>query len=130
MVADRITARAEPAPPPPPRAPAAPPSATPDTLTVAGVRALGLPDSALRPLAYSAPKYPEDARRESVQGVVVVMALVDTAGAVVDGHVVQGILELNDAALAAVRRFRFPPLVARGRPWFYWVEVPVRFTLH
>ena len=74
--------------------------------------------------------YPAAAREAGVQGVVRVLALVDTTGAVVEAHIVRSIAELDAAALAQVRGIRFEPVVRDGVPHRFWVRVPVRYTVH
>jgi TonB family protein len=100
-----------------------------DTLTLAGGGPRGRP--APRVLSAPVPSYPEVARRASVQGVVIVVARVDTAGSVSQAHIQRGVRELDEAALAAVRRYRFAPYRdERGRPARFWVTIPVAFLLH
>jgi TonB family protein len=74
--------------------------------------------------------YPEAARRESVQGIVWVLALVDTDGSVKNTSIDRGIRELNDAAVAWVSKARFAPCVKDGHPCRFWVRVAARFTLY
>lgn len=74
--------------------------------------------------------YPEAARRESVQGIVWVLALVDTDGVVRSAEIDRGIRELNDAALAWVSKARFAPCVRNQRPCRFWIRVAGRFTLY
>lgn len=73
--------------------------------------------------------YPDAARRESVQGIVWVMAQVGADGAVQSARVQRGIRELNDAAVAWVQQSRFAPCVRDNAPCRFWVRVAVRFTL-
>ena len=81
---------------------------------------------AIRP----SPRYPDAARRAAVQGVVRVLARVDTTGAVIETALARSIPELDDAALEAVRGSRFRPYVFEGRPRSFRVIIPVVFTLH
>ena len=73
------------------------------------------------------PKYPEAARDRGIQGTVVVNALIGKSGRVVKARVARGIPELDEAALEAVRQFRFKPAVANGRKVRVWVAIPVAF---
>jgi protein TonB len=73
------------------------------------------------------PAYPEGARRSGVQGVVVVQALVDRDGRVVDTRVVKSTPLLDDAAVGAVRQWVFKPARTKGLPVAVWVAVPVKF---
>jgi TonB family protein len=110
---------------------ATPPAATtilPETLSITRNTATGR--NAAVPLSRVAPEYPPGARDGMVQGVVDVLALVDESGQVIDARVGRGVPELNDAALTAVRNWRFEPYADQGRAVRFWVTVPVRFTLH
>lgn len=75
-------------------------------------------------------EYPETARRESVQGIVWVFALVEPDGRVSDAWIDRGILELDATALAWVSRSRFASCERNGQPCRFHVRVAVRFTLH
>ncbi len=84
------------------------------------------------PRIISGPKldYPEAARKESVQGIVWVLALVDTDGTVRSATVDRGIRELNDAAIAWASKSRFAPCIRESLPCRFWVRVAARFTLY
>jgi protein TonB len=73
---------------------------------------------------------PQVARREGVQGVVWVFAVVEPDGQVSDAWIDRGILELDPTALAWVSRCRFAPCERNGQPCRFTVRVAVRFTLH
>jgi TonB family protein len=62
------------------------------------------------------PEYPEDARQRGIEGKVAVLALVDTAGAVVEAQVMtaSGEAQLDRAAEVAVRQCRFRPYRVGG----------------
>jgi TonB family protein len=72
--------------------------------------------------------YPEAARAKGVQGVVWVLALVDTAGEVRSTRVDRGIPGLNESALAWVTEGRFAPCLRDGATSNFWIRVAVRFT--
>ncbi len=76
------------------------------------------------------PIYPESARRNSIEGTVLVMALVGTDGLVQDTKVGKSIPGLDDAAVACVRQWRFKPGLSEGAPVAVWVACPIKFTLH
>lgn len=74
--------------------------------------------------------YPEGARRDGVEGTVVVEFVVDEAGRVTDPVVTQSPdPRLTEAALAAVRASRFTPGRHRGRPVRVRFGLPVTFRL-
>ena len=76
------------------------------------------------------PQYPDRAREKGIDGTVNVQVLVGTDGLVKDVRVVKSIPELDESAVACVRRWRFKPARAKGQPVAVWVGVPVKFTLH
>ena len=76
------------------------------------------------------PVYPPAARASGVEGQVLVQALVGSDGLVKDTRIVKSIPELDDAAVAAVRQWRFKPARSKGQPVAVWVAVPVKFSLH
>ena len=74
--------------------------------------------------------YPDEARRAGIEGTVMVQCLVLEDGSVGDTRVVKSVPELDEAAVACVRQWRFQPARSKGRPVAVWVAVPVRFSLH
>lgn len=75
-------------------------------------------------------QFPEKARRNGIEGLVVVMALVGK-----DGHVVKTMIErsdnriFDDPAAEAVMKTRFTPALLNRHPIAFWVHVPVQFSL-
>jgi TonB family protein len=74
-----------------------------------------------------APLYPEDARRDGVEGIVLVGALVGRDGRVRNARVVSSIPALDEQALVAARRFQFTSPRRDGLDCEAWVLVPVPF---
>jgi len=74
--------------------------------------------------------YPELARRNGVEGTVVVKVYVDEQGHVRDVRVHQSDHTLlNEAALRGVRGITFKPGRQNGQAIGCWLYIPVRFTL-
>lgn len=119
-----------PAPPPPDAGAMAPTSpASPAGPTAIAPPADGNP-SLPQPIERVAPEYPADALRNGERGSVVVMIQVGT-----DGLPVTAVIErssrsraLDQAALAAARRWRFRPALANGQPVEARVRVPFEFV--
>jgi TonB family protein len=89
-----------------------------------------LPTPGLDPptlIAKVAPLYPGDARQAGVEGAVVVAARIGRDGRVREAHAEYSIPALDDAAIAAVRRYEFSPAHRAGVETEDWVSVPVRF---
>lgn len=77
------------------------------------------------------PDYPENARTKGWEGVVKLQILVNTDGRVEDVRMVagSGYAELDQAAQAAVRTWRFSPALQKGLPVAAWATLPVVFDL-
>jgi protein TonB len=75
------------------------------------------------------PVYPAAARAAHVEGVVIIEATVDAQGNVAGTLVLRSIPLLDDAALAAVRRWKFSPTLLNGTPVPIVMTVTVNFTL-
>lgn len=77
------------------------------------------------------PAYPEVARKARQEGVVVLEAIISSAGAIEEVRVVKsaGVL-LDSAAAEAVRRWRYRPATLNGRAVRVLLTVTVAFRLH
>ncbi len=106
-----------------PDPPPAPP-AVPDLLRVGGEVAPPVR------VHYVEPRYSEIARRARIEGVVILQATIDREGRVTDLETLKGLpYGLTEAALAAVRQWRFEPSVHQGRPVPVLYVVSVHFQL-
>ena len=78
------------------------------------------------------PRYPDSARRQGIQGTVVVNAYVTEQGRVEKVQVEQsaGHPDLDQAAVEAVGRWRFEPARRGRQPMAMWVAIPVKFVLN
>jgi protein TonB len=75
------------------------------------------------------PDYPPLAVRAQVQGIVILEAVVDGLGRVEDVRVLRSIPLLDKAAMAAVRQWRYSPLLLNGTPERFVLTVTVSFSL-
>jgi TonB family protein len=75
------------------------------------------------------PEHPEEARKVGLQGAVVVEVTVDAEGRVADASAVNGDAPLTDAAVKAVKRWRYEPLVLDGHRKAFVRTVRVNFLL-
>ena len=73
-----------------------------------------------------APQYPPEAGRARIEGTVVLMAVIGTDGSVKDVRVENGLPILAQAAIDAVRQWRYKPYMIDGEP----VEVDSRITIN
>lgn len=77
----------------------------------------------------AAPEYPEDARRARVQGTVLLSAVVGPDGTVTKVKFVSGPRELSQAAIDALRWWRYEPYRVNGQPVSVETTVGIDFRL-
>ncbi|MBZ5628559.1 MAG: TonB family protein [Acidobacteriia bacterium] len=82
-----------------------------------------------RLIALVEPVYPALLRRARVQGDVVIDAMIDTQGNVVEAHAVSGNDLLVPAAMDALRRWKYEPTVLDGRVFPVLLRVTIAFRL-
>ena len=75
------------------------------------------------------PIYPTIAQSARVEGVVVIEATIDTRGYVINSTILSGQALLNEAALTAVRQWKYEPHKLNGKPIPVIMTVRVTFTL-
>jgi TonB family protein len=77
------------------------------------------------------PRYPESARRDGKEGRVLLRVLVNEEGrtASVQVNRSSGVESLDQAALEAIKRWRFSPARLGDRPVESWVRIPIDFRL-
>jgi protein TonB len=92
------------------------------------VRVAELP-VAPRKIADARPIYPEIARQAKKEGTVVIEAVLDTTGRVTQSRVIQSVPLLDQAALDAVRQWRYTPTTLGGQPVSVLMTITIRFTL-
>jgi periplasmic protein TonB len=76
-----------------------------------------------------APEYPALAAMTRIHGVVVLEATVDEAGRVQDVSILRGQPILQEAAVAAVRQWRYQPLLLNGEATPFILTVTLNFNL-
>jgi TonB family protein len=75
------------------------------------------------------PRYPTDARGTGVEGIVGVEIIVGPEGTVTDARVVRSIPLLDNAALEAVKKWRYEPTIVNGQPVSIRLTTTINFTL-
>lgn len=86
----------------------------------------------LIPASMAKPVYPGKERADGVEGTVILAVDIDAAGAVTAARVdkaVEGHPAFSDAAIAAVKQWRFEPARQDGKPVAVSVKIPVKFAL-
>ncbi|HZT57614.1 MAG TPA: TonB family protein [Pyrinomonadaceae bacterium] len=110
-------------PPPPPAAPKPTPTPEPKKTVVSGGVLTG------KAISKPPPVYPAIAKAARAQGTVVVQITVDESGRVISASAISGNPLLQQAAVSAVRNWRFSPTMLTGQPVKVTGTVTVNFTL-
>ena len=76
-----------------------------------------------------APKYPPEAGRDRIEGTVVLFAVIAKDGTVEDVRVKSGLPVLAQAAIEAVRQWRYRPYLLNGEPVEVDSQITINFTL-
>jgi len=76
------------------------------------------------------PVYPEAARQARVQGLVLLEATIDEKGNVVKVKVLKSIPELDQAAIDALKQWKYEPVIIEGKPKGVVFTVTINFVLH
>jgi TonB family protein len=78
------------------------------------------------------PDYPEEAREKNVEGIVELVALVDTSGSVQQIQIVGGTREpmLEDAATRAILQCRYRPYRVKDEARRVWAAFRIAFSLY
>ncbi len=76
------------------------------------------------------PPYPEIARRARIQGVVILEAVITKTGTVEEVKVLRALNPvLDQAAINAVKQWKYQPAMLNGKPVKVYFTVTVNFTL-
>jgi TonB family protein len=89
-------------------------------------------DNVTRPekISGAVPVYTEIARKARVQGVVIVEAIIDEQGDVTNTNILKGLpLGLDQAAVEAVKTWKFKPAMLEGRPVKVYYTLTVNFKV-
>ena len=76
------------------------------------------------------PVYPPLAQTAKISGIVIIEAIIAKDGSIRDAKILRGMPMLNDAALEAVRQWRYTPTTLNGVPVEVVMTVTVNFTLN
>jgi TonB family protein len=85
--------------------------------------------SATRLIHRVEPEYPSEARAQHIQGLVTLDVQIAADGSIHDVAVVEGNPLLGEAAVEAVRQWRYKPYSVDGRPVEMQTRITIRFTL-
>ena len=76
-----------------------------------------------------APEYPESARRNHIQGTVLLLAEIGADGAIHNLRLISGEPSLAKAAIKAVRQWKYKPHYFEGKPVEVETQIQVNFAL-
>jgi protein TonB len=76
------------------------------------------------------PVYPDIARNARVEGTVILESVLDASGNVTQLRVIRSVPLLDQAALDAVRQWKYTPTLYGGRPVSVLMTITIRFTLN
>ena len=80
-------------------------------------------------MRHVSPPYPEEAKAQGIQGVVILEARIKADGTVSRTRILRSIPALDDAAEEAVSQWQFTPTLLNGQPSPVVMTVTVNFTL-
>jgi len=75
------------------------------------------------------PTYPKDARKKRIQGPVHMLLLISPAGDVENIKLIDGDQQLGEAAMDAIKQWKFKPYVLNGTPVEVETTITFNFTL-
>ena len=75
------------------------------------------------------PNYPVQAKRKGIEGEVILEAMINEKGRVVESRALSGHPLLVPAAIQAVSKWRYVPTILNGTPWPVLLRVTVTFSL-
>lgn len=73
------------------------------------------------------PKYPKEAKEAGIKGKVYIKVYIDKDGKAKETIILEGIKELNQAAIDAVTKARYEPAKLKGKPVGVWVNLSITF---
>jgi TonB family protein len=83
-----------------------------------------------KPVKKVSPTYPEEARKEGIEGTVILEATIDAEGNVAKVKVLKGEIDsLNKAAVEAIKQWKYEPVIVEGKAMPSTFTVTMKFAL-
>jgi TonB family protein len=105
------------------------PAATGDKASPHSPLTVSASDMAGNKISGPVPKYPEEAKKEGIQGAVVLNAVIGKDGTVEELTVASGPKELQESSLDAVRQWKYKPYLLNGDPVEVKTTINVIYSL-
>lgn len=74
------------------------------------------------------PVYPPEAEKKGIKGKVYVKVFIDEKGVATDAIILEGIDDLNQAAIDAVMKAKYKPAKLEGKEVGVWVNLSINFN--
>jgi TonB family protein len=75
------------------------------------------------------PVYPEEAKKNGIKGIVIIEATTNDKGDVVDTNILKSVPGLDQAAIDALKQWKYEPMIISGKPKGFVFTVTMRFNL-
>ena len=75
------------------------------------------------------PVYPEEAKKNGIKGVVIIEATTNDEGDVIDTNILRSVPGLDQAAIDALKQWKYEPMIISGKPKGFVFTVTMRFYL-
>jgi protein TonB len=80
-------------------------------------------------VTFKNPVYPVEARKQGIEGVVLLKALIAPDGKIKEIKILKSIPIFDKSAVDAVEHWRFTGITSHGNPVYVWMIIPIRFQL-
>ncbi|MBT3839689.1 MAG: energy transducer TonB, partial [Candidatus Marinimicrobia bacterium] len=87
-------------------------------------------DTPPMPTSSISPIYPEAAKTDQIEGLVIVQAFILTDGTVGETIILKSLRDdLDQSAIDAIQNTTFEPATADGNPVAVWISMPINYRL-
>ncbi len=80
-------------------------------------------------VTFKNPVYPVEARKQGIEGVVLLKALIAPDGKIKEIKILKSVPMFDKSAVDAVEHWRFTGITSHGNPVYVWMIIPIRFQL-
>jgi len=105
----------------------------PQTTTIKPLRRVGQPDVDIimpTPIRRITPIYPEQCKKDKIEGTVVLEIKIDAEGNVIDSKILKSVHpDIDKAAIEAIKKWKYEPVLKNGKPVPVVFGVTINFWL-